>query len=183
MAHVAFTTFAVLKHPYPHEGNDAFNELEPLVFGASETAPGFVARATAVDTVTTKWTNFGRDYGDWGMFAAPAYYTGGRDDDTDTRASTLSVWQDLESVYAYAYSDLHLHALRNRREWFVALPHRLYAAWWLPEGTVPTWQDACDRLARIDTLGSTPEAFDFRQAYDETGAPYQVRRPRTAPAA
>lgn len=182
MAHVAFTTFAVLKKPYPHAGNESFNALEPLVFGASETSPGFVSRATAVDTVTTQWTNFGRDYGDWGTFQAPSFYTGGREDDTDTRASTLTVWQDLESVFAYAYSDIHLHALRNRGEWFVHLPNRTYAAWWIPEGTVPTWQEACERLEHIDAHGPTPHAFDFRDAFDADGSPYTVRRP-TAPSA
>lgn len=178
--YVAFTTFAVLKQPYAHVDNDTFNELEPIVFGASETSAGFVARATAVDTVTTKWTNFGRDYGEWGMFAAPSFYTGGREDDTDTRASTLSVWEDLESVHAYAYSDVHLHALRNRREWFVHLPHRLYAAWWVPEGTVPTWQEACDRLELLNDRGPSPEAFDFIKPFTADGSPYRLRNARNA---
>ncbi|MGW0393154.1 DUF3291 domain-containing protein [Streptomyces sp. NPDC003042] len=171
MPRVALTTFAVLKQPYPHFSNEDFNELEPLVFGASQTSPGFIARAEAVDTVQTKWTNFGRDYGRWGLFDAPSFYTGGRDDETDTRASTLSLWTDLASVKAYAYGGLHRHALRERRRWFVHLPHRLYAAWWVEDDAVPTWWDACRRLEHINEFGPTVRAFDFKQPYDAEGNP------------
>ncbi|MBP0460146.1 DUF3291 domain-containing protein [Streptomyces montanisoli] len=180
---VAFTTFAVLKNPYPHPDNDDFNELEPLVFGASGTSAGFVARAEAVGGARTRWTNFGRDYGEWGAFHAPAFYTGGRTDETDARASTLSLWTDLESVQAYAYSGIHLHALRNRGKWFVRIPHRLYAAWWVADDAVPTWREACERLEHLDEHGSTPYAFDFRDAFDADGRSYGLRRPGGQPVA
>ncbi|MGD9485985.1 DUF3291 domain-containing protein [Streptomyces sp. TRM70308] len=180
MPRVAFTTFAVLNHPYPHLSNEDFNVLEGVVFGASSEAPGFIARAEAVGGAQTKWTNFGRHYGEWGEFHAPSFYTGGRDDETDTRASTLSVWQDLESVHAYAFSGIHLYALKNRRKWFAHLPHRLYAAWWVADDAVPTWREACDRLDLLNETGPTPEAFDFRTAFDADGNPYRLRIGRTA---
>lgn len=178
MPRVAFTTFAVLTQPYAHFSNDDFNALEPLVFGAAETSPGFLARATAVDTVETKWTNFGRDYGDWGTFAVPSYYTGGRTDDTDRRASTLSLWTDLQSVFSYAYSDLHGHALRNRRQWFEHLPNKLYAGWWVADDEIPTWSDAADRLDHLDRHGASPYAFDFRTPFDAAGEPAPTPRLR-----
>lgn len=175
MPRIAMTTFAVLNQPYPHLSNDDFNALEPLVFGASGTSPGFIARATAVDVVDTKWTNFGRDYGDWGRFEAPSFYTGGRTDDTDTRASTLSLWTDLASVKAYAYSGLHRQALRERRRWFAQIPHQLYAAWWVDDDTTPTWTQACRRLEYLDAHGSSPHAFDFKNPYDSEGRPQSSR--------
>ncbi|MEU7279011.1 DUF3291 domain-containing protein [Streptomyces sp. NPDC045431] len=171
MPRIAFTTFAVLKQPYPHLSNTDFNELEPLVFGASESSPGFIARAEAVDSTDTKWTNFGRDYGAWGKFEAPSFYTGGRDDDTDTRASTLSLWTDLSSVRAYAYSGIHRQALRDRRRWFVSLPHRLYAAWWVADDVIPTWREACLRLEILNEFGPTAHAFDFKHPFDPDGNP------------
>ncbi|OPG04537.1 hypothetical protein B1R27_24635 [Streptomyces sp. GKU 895] len=171
MPRIAMTTFAVLKQPYPHLSNDDFNALEPLVFGASETSPGFIARATAIDVVATKWTNFGRDYGAWGFFDAPAFYTGGRTDDTDTRASTLSLWTDLASVKAYAYGGLHRQALRDRRRWFAQIPHKLYAAWWVGDTEIPTWTEACRRLEHLDAHGPSAHAFDFRQPFDPEGRP------------
>ena len=38
--------------------------------------------------------------------------------------------------------------------------------WWVPAGTVPTADDAMDRLHHLRAHGPTAEAFTFRERFD-----------------
>lgn len=110
MPRVAFTTFAILKKPYGDPEVQEFDDLTPPTFEEAEGSPGFLARAKE-DPGQSHITNFDRDWGEWGKFEVPRFYTGGRTDDTDSRASTLSLWADLESVFAFVYSGIHRSTL------------------------------------------------------------------------
>jgi hypothetical protein len=37
--------------------------------------------------------------------------------------------------------------------------------WWIPAGTVPTVQEAHDRLAHFREHGATPHAFSFQRLF------------------
>ncbi|MCO1659912.1 DUF3291 domain-containing protein [Pseudonocardia humida] len=85
---------------------------------------------------------------------------------------TLSLWESLEALRAYAYHSEHLDYLRRRREWF--LPHGLPAAlvlWWVPVGLTPTVDEALERLDLLGTAGPTPRAFTFRQPFPAPTGP------------
>lgn len=111
MPRVAFTTFAILKKPYGDPEVQEFDDLTPPTFEEAEGSPGFLARAKE-DPGQSHITNFDRDWGEWGKFEVPRFYTGGRTDETDSRASTLSLWADLESVFAFVYSGIHRSTLK-----------------------------------------------------------------------
>ena len=83
----------------------------------------------------------------------------------------LTVWESLAALRAFAYSNrAHLEVLRRRREWFERL--RVYLAlWWVPAGHRPTVAEAEERLARLERLGPTPDAFTFREHFPPPGAP------------
>ena len=54
--------------------------------------------------------------------------------------------------------------MRRRREWFEEM--KIYMAlWWVPAGTLPTIEDAKAKLALLERLGPTQEAFTFRQPF------------------
>jgi hypothetical protein len=99
--------------------------------------------------------------------------TGGGNDATDIKvfpndpnvAVNMSVWESIDALAAFVYRDMgHRSVMRRRREWFEEM--KVYMAlWWIPAGTVPTLQDARDRLALIERLGSTADAFTFRQPF------------------
>ena len=77
----------------------------------------------------------------------------------------MSVWESLEALRAFAYSNrAHLEVLRRRREWFDRLRVHL-VLWWVPTGHRPTVAEAEERMALLDALGPSPDAFTFRQHY------------------
>ena len=174
MSRVAFTTFAILKQPYGNPEVQEFDDLTPPTFEEAEGSAGFIARAKESPD-QSQLTNFERDWGEWGKFEVPRFYTGGRTTETDSRACTLSLWVDLESVLAFVYNGLHRSTLSRRHEWFLKPEWPSYAAWWVPEDTVPTWADACHRLEYLHDHGPSPVAFSFRQPFTADGAPTRLR--------
>ena len=92
--------------------------------------------------------------------------------------STLSVWSDLESVAAFAYRGLHAEALSKRQEWFVKTEYPVYVAWWLDDGApLPAWSEAGRRLTQLHDDGPTPEAFDFKSAFDSSNQQVKLDQP------
>ncbi len=174
MSRIAFTTFAILKKPYGNPEVQEFDDRTPPTFEEAEGSPGFIARAKE-DPGQSHLTNFERDWGEWGRFDVPRFYTGGRTNETDSRASTLSLWNDLESVFSFVYTGLHRSALSKRHEWFLKPEWPSYAAWWVSDDTVPTWSDACHRLEHLHDHGSTPVSFTLRQPFAADGTATRLR--------
>jgi hypothetical protein len=77
----------------------------------------------------------------------------------------LSVWSDLASLQAYVYRSVHGRFFARREAWFEKLAGAHLALWWIPAGYIPTVNEAKERLAVLDRLGPTAEAFTFRQAF------------------
>lgn len=75
----------------------------------------------------------------------------------------MSVWESLEALREFAYSQrAHLAVMRRRREWFERLP--LYMVlWWIPAGHVPTVAEAEERLALLRAEGPSAGAVTFRE--------------------
>lgn len=165
---LAFTTIAVLKHPYGHPDILSYEERIGPVFGDAEKSPGFIDRARPIDPDETK-TNFEWNYGPWGAFTTPRFYTGGRVAETDSRASTLSIWTDLASVRAFSRSEGHRYMLRNQARWVVHTEWKNFAAWWIGDDEIPTWAEAARRIELLNDEGPSPAAFDFNTSYDEFG--------------
>ena len=169
---VAFTTFAILKKPYGDPEVQEFDDRTPDVFKEAENSPGFIARA--VEVSDSELSNFERDWGAWGKFCVPRFYTYGRETNTDQRASTISLWVDLASVLRFVYSGLHLEALKKRAEWFLKPEWPTYAIWWVPDGHIPQWEEACRKLEQLHDEGPSPAVFDFKACFDEAGNPVDL---------
>jgi hypothetical protein len=176
MARVAFTTFAILKKPYGDPEVQEFDDLTPGAFQEAEGSPGFIARAKE-DESQSHLSNFEREWGAWGKFEVPRFYAGGRTTETDSRASTLSLWTDLDSVWSFVYNGLHRSVLQRRHEWFLKPQWPTYAAWWAPDDAIPTWHDACRALELLHDYGASPAAFTFHQAFTADGTPTRIRTP------
>lgn len=90
--------------------------------------------------------------------------------------ATLSLWSDMEALFAFACSGLHAEAFKRAREWFQRPfwpPPRL---WWHEGGAVPTWAEGVARQARLFERGPTRFAFDFKLPFDAAGAPAALGR-------
>jgi heme-degrading monooxygenase HmoA len=84
----------------------------------------------------------------------------------DALIVNLSVWESLDALRAFVYADsAHLAVLRRRREWFHKHAEAFQVLWWVPAGHVPTVSEAEQRLALLQRLGPTPEAFTFSRHF------------------
>lgn len=168
MPRLAFTTFAIMKAPYGDRKVAGFEALTPPVFRRAENADGFIARAVELDE-HTHLTSFERDWGEWGPFDVPKFYDGGYETETDTRASTLSLWRTVEAVRDFVYSGLHQRALDQREKWFRMPEWPTFAMWWVADDEIPTWPQAIAKLEHLADKGPTALAFNFRQPFDADG--------------
>ena len=79
----------------------------------------------------------------------------------------LSVWESLETLRAFVYATAHKAFLGRRAEWFEPASEAHLAAWWIPSGTVPTVQEAVDRLSTLRADGPTERAFTLTVSFPE----------------
>jgi heme-degrading monooxygenase HmoA len=78
----------------------------------------------------------------------------------------LSVWESLEALREFVYSQrAHLDVLRRRREWFERLGESAVVLWWVPAGHRPSITEAEQRLIAVRADGPTPAAFTFRESF------------------
>ena len=116
--------------------------------------------------------------------ASPGFVWRLRDEDTDDATSlrpygpdimvNMSVWESVEALREYTYRSGHLESLRRRREFFDYAGIQAHLVlWWIPAGTLPTLDEARDRLDLLSRNGPSPDAFTLRQ-------PFPVTRPESA---
>lgn len=169
-AKLAFLTVGALHEPVGEPRVQGFVDRIPSVYAAAENSDGFHSRS--IRSVET-WTH------SWGNQVVPACYRAMFPEcGTDLRqfAMTLSLWDDLESVAAYAYNGAHAEALAKRKEWFAAKGLPAYVAWWVSEGEPVTWQIGADKLDHLHEHGPTPAAFNFASPFDAAGTPRRLIR-------
>ena len=122
--------------------------LDP-VNAAADAAPGFVWRLQTEDGDATGIRGFG----------------------DDRLIVNMSVWESLEALRAFVYSNrAHLDVLRRRREWFERMDFHL-VLWWVPAGHRPTVGEAEERLDLLRACGPGPDAFTFRSVYERDLCP------------
>lgn len=75
----------------------------------------------------------------------------------------LTVWESVDALRDFIYHTEHLDYMRRRREWF---DHDGLAAylvlWHVPDGHIPTIEEAADRLEHLVKHGASDYAFTFR---------------------
>jgi hypothetical protein len=86
-------------------------------------------------------------------------------EDDELVAINMSVWESIEALGEYVYRSDHTTVLRRRREWFERYGSTYMAMWWVPAGHIPTIDEAFERLAQLEAVGSSPFAFTFRHPY------------------
>ena len=77
----------------------------------------------------------------------------------------MSVWENPQALFDYAYRSGHVEILRRRTEWFEKMTTPPLALWWIPAGYTPTVNDAKEKLALIEQHGPTPFAFTFKRQF------------------
>jgi Domain of unknown function (DUF3291) len=126
--------------------------LDP-VNAVADAAPGFVWRLQTEDGNATAVRAF-----EWDVAGSAGVIM------------NMSVWESVEALAAFVYSDIHRSVLRRRREWFRPMAEAYTAMWWIPGGTVPTTDDAEDRVRHLRAHGPTAYAFTLRQHFPPPGS-------------
>jgi Domain of unknown function (DUF3291) len=121
--------------------------LDP-VNAAADAAPGFVWRLQTEDGNATSVRAF-----DWDAASSAGVIV------------NMSVWQSVEDLAAYVYSEVHRQVLRRRRQWFERMAEAYTALWWVPRGHLPTTQEAEERVRYLREFGPTPFAFTLREHF------------------
>jgi GNAT superfamily N-acetyltransferase len=143
-AQLAQLNVAVLRHPIDHPLTAGFTSALDMVNALGEAAPGFVWRLTGA----------GNDATDLRLDGDPSSIV------------NLTVWDDIESLTAFAFRGVHADYFRRRAEWFE--PGRSRAAmWWVPHGHRPTLAEAVARLEFIDRYGPAPFAFQRGRQHEQ----------------
>jgi len=78
----------------------------------------------------------------------------------------MSAWKDIESLRNFVYKSIHVELIGNREAWFNKMDLAHQALWWIPNGTIPTVEDAKEKLDHIRINGSTATAFTFGRPFD-----------------
>lgn len=155
MARLAFYTFGVLHDRETHPEVREFGESKGSVFSEARRSEGFIDL----------------DDGSWGEYARPKFFDSGKHKEGP---ATLSLWTDIESVFAFAYRNEHGDVLKKRSAWFIKAEWPIYVAWWVSSDHIPNREEACTRLEHLHDNGSTPYAFNFKKPFDENGLPVEI---------
>jgi hypothetical protein len=78
---------------------------------------------------------------------------------------TLSVWTSVKALTNFTYRGPHADVMRSRAEWFEHIDEHYIVLWYVRAGTLPSLDEAKDRLTCLRTHGPTPYAFTFKVAF------------------
>jgi len=141
--HLAQLNIAKLKYGFDDpELADFIARLDDVNALADE-SPGFVWRLQTEEGDATGIDFFGSDY-----------------------LVNMSLWQDVESLREYAFRSAHKEVLARRHEWFDRMEDAYAVLWWVPAGTIPTIEEASERLESLRQEGPNPRAFTFKQIFE-----------------
>jgi hypothetical protein len=131
-----------LDHPAIADFMDGISPINAL----AERSPGFIWRLKDEDNNATNYRPFA----------------------DDLIIVNMSVWESLDALRAFAFQSEHVDYMKRRREWFGKFPTAYLALWYVPEGHMPTIDEAKERLRSLDEHGETPFAFTFRKVFAPT---------------
>jgi hypothetical protein len=146
--HLAQLNVGRLRAPMVDPMIDDFRENLDPVNALAEASPGFV----------------------WRLQDEAGNATGIKPYGDDLEIVNLTVWESIDALADFTYRTGHVDFLRRRREFFEAPTQPILCLWWLPEGTIPTVEDAIARLEHLRAHGPTPTAFTFRERFEPGSA-------------
>ena len=140
---LAQLNIARMKYPFDDPRMAEFVARLDDVNTLADNAPGFVWRLQTEDGDATAIDSFGPDY-----------------------LVNMSVWQDVESLRDYAFRSAHKEVLSRRGDWFDKMREAYSVMWWIPSGSLPTLEDAAERLRILREQGPSARAFTFKQVFE-----------------
>lgn len=123
---------------------------------------GFVARLDAVNAFADASPGFL-----WRLQTPEGNATDVRAYEDELILFNMSLWASLEDLtrYVYASESLHRPVMKQRRSWFERFDGPHMALWWVPQGHIPTVEEAKERLEHLRVHGESSYAFSFKKPF------------------
>ena len=137
--HLAQFNIARLRHPLDDPASAGFKDNLDRVNGAAKRMPGFI----------------------WVLEDDGGSATAFRIDNDPQMLVNLSLWESADHLRRFVFGPVHRHFLERRDEWFEPSPRAQLVMWNLPEGELPTLQDAVRRLKHFEANGPSEIAFSW----------------------
>ena len=77
----------------------------------------------------------------------------------------VSVWEDIDSLKNFVYKSAHVELIQDREAWFKKIQESHQALWWIPEGHVPSVEEAREKLEYLQANGASEVAFTFSKSF------------------
>jgi len=77
----------------------------------------------------------------------------------------MSIWTDKEALAKFVYHSAHALVMSRRKEWFTRMTEVYSVLWWVPEGHIPSLEEAAKKLRCLRLYGPSPEAFTFKEHF------------------
>jgi len=138
--HLAEINIARLKFPIEDSRVEPFVENLGRVNAVAERSPGFVWRLQDGDSDGA---------------------TGIAWSDEENVIVNMSVWETAEALENFVWRTVHRQFYARRAEWFEMLESQHFAMWWVEPGHEPTLDEARERLALLERMGPTADAFGW----------------------
>jgi hypothetical protein len=165
-ARLAMYNFGLHVAPYESEAVEGFRLREAANFEAATRAGGFIGRSGYTGEPGTH---------SWGQQVFPRFITGSG---FDSAPSSLSLWEDIESLMAFSYSGVHADALKHARNWNVKPSWPPLVLWWVEARYRPDWSEAVERFEHLADHGPSARGFTFKQPFGTDGAELMIDRGR-----
>ena len=79
----------------------------------------------------------------------------------DNMAVNMSVWDSIEALEKFVWQTAHTKIYAHKHEFFETLDTPYFVMWWIPEGHIPTLEEARERLDRFTAQGASEFAFGW----------------------
>jgi hypothetical protein len=76
-------------------------------------------------------------------------------------AVNMSVWETVEQLEMYVWKTVHQRFYNRKNEWFEKHAKHHFVMWFVPEGHIPTLDEAKARLEHLQANGNSDHAFDW----------------------
>ena len=129
---------------------------------------GFVARLDEINALAD-----GRPGFVWRLQTEEGDATSLRPFEDDLILVNLSLWASLQDLSSFVYASDHRQVMKQRRQWFSRFDGSYMALWWVPQGHIPTVEEARERLEHLRTHGETSHVFTFKKPFPVPGETIQ----------
>lgn len=82
-------------------------------------------------------------------------------------ASSLSVWEDVDSLKHFVWNTVHKKFYDRRAEWYDATDAVRLVLWWVKPGHRPDFSEGIARFRHLETHGDSDHAFGWQWCLKE----------------